>query len=369
MSALVDLVIPILSVFAVILPTAVYVLLIWWIDRYEKEPLRLLATAFLWGAIPAVLASSVIEIAFDAPLVALLPDYSELLHSSFIAPPVEELLKGLALAGIFWLARYEFDDVLDGIIYGSLIGFGFGMTENLFYFWSVEGDDLISWIFVVLGRSVVFGFNHAMFTSLTGIGFGLARYADSSLKRWGAIVTGLVAAMMAHIFHNFFLSMGDACFISLISDWLGVLVVAFIVLLVWRRERKWVTTQLAEEVPSGVLAPSQYEAIISWRGRAKRTWQALGLSGLRQANSWRRLVDAATELAFKKHQQAVMGDEKGNSATIAALRAKIMHIRQRLGDEAVQAQTPCPHCGRPTTPEMATVCPYCGTSWREESEE
>ena len=40
-----------LSFIASAVPTAVYVLLVWWIDRYEKEPLKLLACALLWGAI------------------------------------------------------------------------------------------------------------------------------------------------------------------------------------------------------------------------------------------------------------------------------------------------------------------------------
>ncbi len=38
-----------------LVPTLVYALLVWWLDRYEKEPLPLLVVAFLWGAVPAVI--------------------------------------------------------------------------------------------------------------------------------------------------------------------------------------------------------------------------------------------------------------------------------------------------------------------------
>src|SRR5438105_10828820 len=36
------------------LPVPIYVMLLLWIDRYEAEPLWMLATAFFWGALVAV---------------------------------------------------------------------------------------------------------------------------------------------------------------------------------------------------------------------------------------------------------------------------------------------------------------------------
>ena len=45
----------IVAVLGALIPTIIYVLFIWWLDRYEKEPLWLLALAFLWGAIPAAM--------------------------------------------------------------------------------------------------------------------------------------------------------------------------------------------------------------------------------------------------------------------------------------------------------------------------
>src|ERR671939_1483023 len=43
------------------LPVPVYVLLILWIDRYEAEPLWMLATAFFWGATFAAFISIIIN--------------------------------------------------------------------------------------------------------------------------------------------------------------------------------------------------------------------------------------------------------------------------------------------------------------------
>ena len=36
------------------LPVPIYVMLLLWIDRYEAEPLWMLATSFFWGAMIAV---------------------------------------------------------------------------------------------------------------------------------------------------------------------------------------------------------------------------------------------------------------------------------------------------------------------------
>src|SRR3989442_8437012 len=36
------------------LPVPIYIMLLLWIDRYEAEPLWMLATAFFWGALVAV---------------------------------------------------------------------------------------------------------------------------------------------------------------------------------------------------------------------------------------------------------------------------------------------------------------------------
>ncbi|HOT92216.1 MAG TPA: hypothetical protein PLJ78_09370 [Anaerolineae bacterium] len=36
-------------------PMLLYAAVLWWFDRYEKEPLALLVAAFVWGAIPSII--------------------------------------------------------------------------------------------------------------------------------------------------------------------------------------------------------------------------------------------------------------------------------------------------------------------------
>jgi len=201
----------ILSILAAVMPTAIYALVIWWADRYEKEPLGLLAVAFVWGAVPAVVISFLAEAVFGLPLAGLQAErLANVLELSALAPVVEEVAKALALAGLFIIFWREFDDVLDGIVYGALVGIGFGMTENLLYFLATfleEGWD--GWGMVVFLRAIVFGLNHAFFTAFSGAGLGMARQAHRGWPRWLAPALGLSVAMVFHGLHNLGVTLAD----------------------------------------------------------------------------------------------------------------------------------------------------------------
>ena len=56
-----DLIMIIASIVMSYAPVLLYVYLIWWLDRYEREPIKLIGLAFLWGAI----GSSIISLIFD----------------------------------------------------------------------------------------------------------------------------------------------------------------------------------------------------------------------------------------------------------------------------------------------------------------
>jgi protease PrsW len=347
------------SIIAGVVPTLLYAWLVWRLDRYEKEPLKLLMATFVWGAAPAIGLSLAAELAFDMPLASLSGIYGDVVSAALIAPPVEELAKALALWAVFRLARSEFDSAVDGIVYGSLVGFGFAMTENVFYFWGALGErDLGGWAMIVLGRALIFGLNHAMFTSFTGIGFGLARYAKSRWAGKAWILGGLLCAVLAHALHNLFLQLDDLCVLSFVTDWAGVVVVLIVAMIALRGERGWVVTHLADEVSSGVLSSAQVEIITSRRRRWQQPLQSLASGEVQRARAWRQLLQAATELALKKHQRAQMGEEDGNQAAIVALRKRILRLRHTLGD-ALPGGAICARCGRPVD-ASASACPHCG---------
>ena len=67
---------------------------------------------------------------------------------------------------------------------------------------------------------------------------------------------------------------------------------------------------LAPEVQTGLLSARQYELIVSRRRRWRQTFRRLEVDGVEETRLWRRLVAAATELAFKQQQALNDGDER-----------------------------------------------------------
>jgi RsiW-degrading membrane proteinase PrsW (M82 family) len=343
-----------LSMVAAALPAVAYALLVWRLDLYEREPLHLVLAVFLWGAVPAAIAAAIIGTILSAPLTSLPQHYYDIASASLVAPPVEETVKGLALLGLFMWVRSEFDDVLDGVIYGSLVGFGFAMTENVLYFLG-NRDTFSQFATIIFGRAIAFGFNHAMFTSFTGAAFGLAIGLHGRGKKLLVVALGWGAAVTAHFAHNFLLTAGNVCLPSLLLDWAGVVVIFAIVVLSWWRERKVIASELAEEMRAGVLTVTQYDDVRSRYNRTRQAWRAMGASGARQARLWRQLVDGAVELAFAKRR--LRRDKPGSQEAVVTLRRHVLHLRQALGDPEAAATVACASCARPLPP--SGVCPFC----------
>ena len=102
---------------------------------------------------------------------------------------------------IFFLwKRDEFDNVLDGIIYAAMAGLGFAMTENVLYYGkALATGGLGASLFTFILRGVVSPFAHPLFTSMTGIGLGIARQSrKGSPLKWLAPIGGICLAMFLH---------------------------------------------------------------------------------------------------------------------------------------------------------------------------
>lgn len=327
----------ILSTLIGLVTTALYVALLWWLDRYEKEPLGLAVAAFLWGAIPAIILSLVVELVLDVPLALLGQGLAyKIVSSSLVAPVVEEVVKAIAVLGILIIWRHEFDNVLDGIIYGALVGFGFAMIENLLYALSTLSEGgWGDWSVVIFLRTILFGLNHSFFSALTGIGLGYTRLSRPGWKRWLAPLLGLSAAIIFHAIHNMGASLAEltclSILVSIVADWGGVLVVIVIALFAARQEKQCIAAELRPEIPLGTLSDGEYRVASSYRQRFSVRWRALMAGDWRAWWQWGRLCHLFTELAFKKHRRRRLGDEKGNAAIVARLRQDIATLRQEMG--------------------------------------
>jgi RsiW-degrading membrane proteinase PrsW (M82 family) len=322
-----------------LIPTTFYVLFVWWLDRYEKEPLWLLALAFLWGAIPAAILSIVFELLFDIPIYSIGGEglAANLVSVSLSAPLVEESFKGIALIALVLLFPREFDSVLDGIVYGAMIGFGFAMTEDIVaYFMPILSEEGIGAGLVnILLRTVVFGLNHGFWTAITGAALAYARLSRSWGRRLAVPVAGWLAAVVLHGIHNAGAALAEQTLclslgFSIVVDWGGVLVLLAVAISVLRKESLWIQRGLAEEVRRGALSPQEFELLCSARQRLSVRWRVWSRGGWQAHRSVGRYFQCATELAFKKQHLRSRGDEGGTLAEIRQLQQELAAHRARV---------------------------------------
>ena len=348
-----------IAILLAFVPTIIYALMVWWLDRYEKEPLSLLIVAFLWGAVPAVILALVLELGAGIPLETLIVSDvpRKLTEISLVGPAVEEAVKAIILVVLFYAYKREFDNVLDGIVYGAMVGLGFGMVENVLYMqdfaYAAGGGPNIGAMFSLwLLRAWVFGLNHSMFTAFTGAALGLARSLKGDWQKGLVPVLGLVAAILFHALHNGLTSLvgilGDqpqsgsavigACLAVLVSDFGGVLVVLVLAIISSVMEGRVIRDTLQEEVALGRFTPDEYDTLMSGRKRWSARWTVLFSLGF---NRWRQIgkfFDLATELAFRKHRMAD-GDpihQNLSARDIARLRQDIDALKMRIIGESGQ---------------------------------
>jgi RsiW-degrading membrane proteinase PrsW (M82 family) len=306
-----------------------YVALVYSADRYEKEPAWLLAAVFFWGAVPSVMLAFALNTALGLPFYALISEslLADTAVAVFIAPLVEESVKGLVLLAIFLFWRQEIDSPLDGIIYGAMVGLGFAMVENVFYFmneyWANGAE---AWGVNIFLRTVIFGLNHALFSSMTGLGIAVARLSPQFLVKITAVTLGWGAAVFLHFMHNLTVSTGGilVCF-SFLFDWGGVCLILVIILWALVQERRWIKKYLADEVTQNTLTVGQYRLACSGHERTLFSLEMLLAKGWHANRQSARFFHKCSELAYQKHHYHLFGDSL-SAAAILDLRQEIRQL-------------------------------------------
>ncbi|MBN1439591.1 MAG: PrsW family intramembrane metalloprotease [Anaerolineales bacterium] len=324
----------VMSIFAGILPMVCWAMLVWWFDRYEKEPAHLLLLSFLWGVAPAAILSIVAEL-----ILALVSGYAgtdapaglTLFNLGLVAPLVEEGVKLLGLLGIFGLAQREVDGPLDGIIYGAMVGFGFAATENLIIFLSSQTmEELVLFFFL---RAMVFGSMHAVFTSFSGLGLAFAKYARSPGRAVAWAAGGYLTAALFHGLHNFAITLSAripslliALPASLLVYGIGAVAIALLSFGSLIRERGTIRKYLRPYVDSGIIRPHQWEAAVSMRTRLLSEWEAICRFDFRRYRLIARLHTVCAELAFKEKQRQLWGKDEKIEGQISDLASELTSL-------------------------------------------
>lgn len=118
-------------------------------DSYKLVSQRMVLQAIAIGAVAAVAALAVNLALLDGakvPAVAL---------SRYVAPVIEELLKGLYI--VFVMRRDRVGFLVDAAILGFAVGAGFAVVENLYYAQALRDPNPGLWLARGLGTAVMHG--------------------------------------------------------------------------------------------------------------------------------------------------------------------------------------------------------------------
>jgi RsiW-degrading membrane proteinase PrsW (M82 family) len=309
-----------ISWFVGVIPAFVYLVLLYYADRYEKEPKRLLVTAFFWGAWPACAIGLAVALVFRLPIELWGRDAVEAVRFGVLAPVIEELAKGAAVLFIVHRFRHEIDSIHDGIIYGAAVGLGFAMTANMLSYMGgflVNGfSELQRKIFV---EGFLHGLNHAFYTAFFGAGLAYALFTRNKAKRWAVPLAMLLAAIVANGIHKTILRTATGVSVVNIGlTWLGALVVFAIMFWSLRQQHVCIEHQLAGEVPDELRL-----TLLRPDARARVEARALLQAGWLGWRSTRHIFQLSAELAFRKAQSSAHPDEPELAAEVGRLRSQL----------------------------------------------
>jgi protease PrsW len=316
-----------------IVQTVLYLLFIRAIDLYEREPLRYVVPVFVWGFAVATTVSLVFNTLFQLTLSSVTTvRTADFFTAVAVAPVVEESSKGLALLLIFFVAYLarrrsgvvEFAGVMDGIVYGSAVGFGFALAEDILY-----GMQFGAETFLV--RRIFGGFAHAAFTSLTGIGVGLIPFVHNKIFKPIPPLLGLLGAILLHATFNFTATLfGPLAYIVLFF----VILLYLLIIVVWLAfERRTIRAELRDEI-GRTITPEEYTILPTY---FRRTGYYLRLILSGRLLTWtqaRKLHSAAVDLALAK-RLARRTPTPGREERVWGLRQKISNLRAGMTPQTI----------------------------------
>ena len=170
-----------------ILPVILLMVFIYRQDKYQKEPIKSLAKAFIGGMI-AIPLDIFIVTSIDSILEGTAITGTVFFSAFMEAGIPEELCKFLIFMIFIWRDK-NFDEYFDGIVYATFIGLGFACVENIEYVFMFGFHTGIV-------RALLSVPGHFLFGVVMGYFLSLAKFHPE--KRGIYMLTGLLLAMTIH---------------------------------------------------------------------------------------------------------------------------------------------------------------------------
>lgn len=204
-----------------VLPVILLMIYIYRQDKYEKEPIGLLALSFFGGMLAIPLDFLIIYI-----IGAIIPPSDTVAYVAFFQAGIpEELSKFLLLMLIIWRNK-NFNEYMDGIVYATFLGLGFALVENIGYVFSED----VGGFGTAFMRALLSVPGHFLFAVIMGYFLSLAKFNPSKKVLYLFLSVGMAA--LAHGLFDWLLMVSGT--INAYAS--GLILLAFIVLdiVLWR---------------------------------------------------------------------------------------------------------------------------------------
>jgi RsiW-degrading membrane proteinase PrsW (M82 family) len=316
------------------------------LDYLEREPPVLLATAFAWGGLVAT-SLAVSGSAAMHNLVAKWssPAFAAAWGPALVGPTVEEIVKVLGLVAIVLVAGAQLNSVLDGVVYGSLVGLGFQVVEDVVFAvdavaFAGGGDRVDPVVTTFLLRGFLAGlWSHTLFGALAGAGVGylVVRVDRSLASRIGAAALALGGAWLCHFVWNSPLLADGLGYgglgvlaVLLVKGLPPLLVILLLVRAAGEREADYYTAQLLALDDRMVITPNELRVLPRVGRRAEARRYAHGRAGVRGRRAVRRLQRAQARLAVELSRAGGGVAALADSPAAGRWYEEVLAQRQRL---------------------------------------
>lgn len=290
-----------------------FVILLRAIDYLEREPFLLQAAAVAWGGLVATSAAISASAAMQDVLAKVIsPQYAAEWGPAVVGAGVEEILKVLGVVTIALIARSQINSVVDGFVYGALVGLGFQVVEDIVFAVNAvavqAGDDRIGPVVVTFFLRGFLGglWSHTLFTGMAGAGvaYALIQRERPLVVRGGVLAVLFGAAWFFHFLWNspvladgFGYGVLGVVAAMLLKGLPALAVGITLIVAAERREADYYAAMLAGLGDHKVATPDEIEALVSPRRRVAARRRARLRLGWAGARAVRRLQRAQAQLA------------------------------------------------------------------------
>jgi len=179
-----------------VLPVVIFLGVLVYMDSYKLVRLHTVLWIIALGGAMAVASYFVSDFLYPRLGYDWHSNSDFLKYSRYIAPGVEETLKGLVMVFLFRTNRIGF--LVDAAILGFAVGAGFAVVENFYYLYSTAGTGTNMGVWIVRGFGTAI--MHGGVTALFGV---IAQSLTERSMKFNPLLY-LPGLLMAAVFHSVF---------------------------------------------------------------------------------------------------------------------------------------------------------------------